>query len=127
MGAPREVWVVVGDVSGRTHGMGDTEAEARNVSASFLPARTSVHRYVLARPKREAVAWVVRFDADGRRYACVDDVATTSISPRVVNWTRTNALQFAHRFVTRESAECYARAVGIHGARIVKLVRPVKP
>ena len=120
MGAPKEVWVNhygwwVNSYGWHPNGVVfayRTEVEA----ARCLQDGGTMARYVLARPKRDAVAWVVRDTLSGCNYLNTDE----GWGPR----------HMASRWRNRDNAmNALSRTGFIHGvdALIVKLARPVKP
>lgn len=61
--APREVWVVL-NAAGRATSVAESENVANRWSET--PGCGPVHRYVLAKPKREVLAYVVRRERGDR-------------------------------------------------------------
>lgn len=116
MGAPREVWVNVSE-DGHAQWVSLTREGATPTSGR------EPHRYTLARPKREAVAWVVKAPHGGKDQ-----------SGRHVYWSCTSgwtdSATFAQRFPSVAEAQTYLDEQDRFDAgrcRVVKLVRPVKP
>lgn len=105
MGAPKEVFFVE-----RQDGSGFATLDPLGHDQRV---GMRLHRYVLARPKREAVAWVVKRE----------------VALRYLGHFEWDHLRYARRFRTRFEAQAAAdEAIKNNtGVRVVKLVRPVKP
>ena len=113
MSAPKEVWLV-GAAGGLAY---ETEEQAIDVARHY---RACVHRYVLAREKREPIAWVVRMGtAKGQ-----GTYLSWSCSANGGCFTSCHQLALANRFTNLDAAKKYAAQ---KGGRVVALVRKGKP